>query len=291
MRFRWPIATLLVAFCLAPPVGADEPKTADQKPALKTYQIPYRLTDTQHVMVRVKLNGKGPYNFIIDTGAPLLYVTIPVAKKIGIPLKSDKGNELVTLDSFAIEGGVSHTKVKCLVDTPFQLQGMNAFGMPGAELHGIIGYAMLSHYRMEFDFTRDRMVWTRLDFKPPALVRLDIKEADPTGMEKIGGLMQALAILMGKREPPKQEPRGFLGVALEQKGGDVLVKSVLPNSPAAAAGLQAGDCITQVNGFAVGRSSDVLRHAAGVTAGEAVRLTVMRGQETKEFKVTAGEGL
>ena len=42
--------------------------------------VPYRLSKTQHVLVRAKINGKGPYNFIVDTGAPALFVSTGVAK-------------------------------------------------------------------------------------------------------------------------------------------------------------------------------------------------------------------
>ena len=62
------------------------PLRAEEKPPAKdtkTYEIPYRLTDTKHVMVRVKVNGKGPFNFIIDTGAPALIMTEAVSKKVG----------------------------------------------------------------------------------------------------------------------------------------------------------------------------------------------------------------
>ena len=51
-----------------PPAFADDQKPTPKKTAV-TYEVPYRLAKTKHVMVRVKLNGKGPFNFLIDTGA------------------------------------------------------------------------------------------------------------------------------------------------------------------------------------------------------------------------------
>ena len=70
MAGRW---LLLILFLASPALTrADEPKkedakkAADAKPAL----VPYRLTDTHHTLVRVKINGKGPFNFIVDTGCP-----------------------------------------------------------------------------------------------------------------------------------------------------------------------------------------------------------------------------
>src|SRR5439155_25139606 len=129
----------------------------------KTYQVPYRLTDTKHVLVRVKINGKGPFNFIIDTGAPALYVSKAVCKKIGVK-PNDKG--IGTFDRLELEGGVVIEKTRGRIDDPFQLEGMNKLGMAGAELHGMIGFNILARYRLEFDFTRDKMTWTRLNFAP-----------------------------------------------------------------------------------------------------------------------------
>ena len=143
MRSRWPALALLALF-LAPPLWAGGRKSADvksegPKAEGKVYHVPYRLTDTQHILVRVKINGKGPFNFIVDTGAPLLYVAEPVAKKIGLPLPKKKSAEkkdaekqdanpektadkkdadkkgrggVVTLDRFEIEGGVVIEKAK-----------------------------------------------------------------------------------------------------------------------------------------------------------------------------------
>src|SRR5262249_16668938 len=115
---------------LVPTAWGDPPKKAETK----TYRVPYRLTDTHHIMVRVKINGKGPYNFIIDTGAPALYVRKDLSEKLGV--KADKKGWGV-FDRFEIEGGLAETKVKGRVETPFQLVGMNALGLPGVELHGI----------------------------------------------------------------------------------------------------------------------------------------------------------
>src|SRR5690242_5960484 len=98
MRWFW-FATALFVLGLAPPVRADEPPKA----AGKTFQVPYRMTAAQHAMVRARINGKGPYNFIIDTGAPALFVATEVSKKLGVePDKRGWG----TFDRFEIEGGV-----------------------------------------------------------------------------------------------------------------------------------------------------------------------------------------
>ena len=83
-----------------------------EEPAKKppqSFQVPYRLTKPKHLLVRAKINGKGPFNFIVDTGAPALFVAVPVARKLGVkPDDKDWG----TFDRFEIEGGVVLTKIK-----------------------------------------------------------------------------------------------------------------------------------------------------------------------------------
>src|SRR5262249_14375365 len=140
-RMRRLLLGAAVAACLAAPLSADEPK----KPEGKTVLVPYRLTAFNHVMVRAKINGKGPFNFIVDTGAPALCVATAVAEKIGVqPDKKGWG----TFDRFEIEGGVVIEKAKGRIETPFQLEGMNGLGLTGVELHGMIGYNLLARYRV-----------------------------------------------------------------------------------------------------------------------------------------------
>ena len=43
---------------------------------------------------------------------------------------------------------------------------MNALGLPGASIDGILGFTILARFRLEIDLTKDRMTWTRLDHDP-----------------------------------------------------------------------------------------------------------------------------
>jgi hypothetical protein len=291
MRIRC-LSLGLVLACLAPPLLGGEAKKADDKDRKKaagpTYRVPYRVTDTLHVLVRAKVNGKGPFNFIIDTGAPALFVADAVGKKLGLA-KDKKG--WAVLDRFELEGGAAQEKVKARVETPFQLEGMNALGLAGAELHGVIGYTVLAQYRMEFDFTKDRMTWTRLDFEPPPLVPIGKGGGGAGGLELVGSLMKLAGFLLGGRPAPETAPRGFLGLDAADADGWVRVASVLDKGPAAAAGLKTGDYIVRFQRKTVKRTATLQRLAARVTAGEQVRLTVLRGDDIHEIAFRAGEGL
>src|SRR4051794_32764806 len=105
------LSPLLALLLLAPPAPPAPPK-----PAAPVYHVPYRLTGTKHLLVRAKLNGHGPYNFIIDTGAPSLFVGSDLAKQLG--LKADKDG-WAPVDRLEVEGGAVLRGVRGRVDDPF----------------------------------------------------------------------------------------------------------------------------------------------------------------------------
>jgi hypothetical protein len=274
----------LAVLLVAPPARADEPARAGPK----SYEVPYRLTVPKHVMVRAKINGKGPYNFILDTGAPALFVATDLCAKLGI--RPDR-NSWGTFDRFEIEGGVVLTRVKGRVETPFQLEGMNGMGLAGAELHGIIGYNVLARYRMEIDFTRDKMVWTPLDFEPKAPLGLGARTGGGAGgLELVGTLMKLFGAFMGTKASPDFQTRGFCGLGLKDTDDGPVVESVLAEGPAGKAGLKAGDRVTKFQGRTVVDSDDVQRFAGRLQAGATVKLTVVRGTQTRDFTFKTAEG-
>lgn len=72
-------------------------------------------------------------------------------------------------------------------------------------------------------------------------------------------------------------------------GHGVLVTSVNENSPAAKAGLKAGDVITAVNGNAIEKVSDLMREFNRQSEGE-ITLTIIRDKSQRTFKVTPERG-
>lgn len=263
--------------------GGDVPA----KPAAKVYQVPYRLTNTNHVLVRAKINGKGPYNFILDTGAPALFVSPAICEKLGITANKQGWGKI---PSFEIEGRVPVADARARVETPFQLEGMNGLGLAGAELHGIIGYTVLAQFRLEFDFTRNKMSWTPLDFKPSQPEGLG-RDGTPSGLNAIGSVMKILGGLLGKRTEPVVVLRGFWGLALEDGDKGPTVTMLLNQGPAAEAGLQVGDRIIKVGDVSVSNMAALKAQAALRTDAETIPLTIVRGGENKTLSLKAGKGL
>jgi hypothetical protein len=293
MRIVWSCAAL-AALCLSAPArgaaGKDAPRAVPEagKAKARSYEVPYRLTIPKHVLVRAKINGKGPFNFILDTGAPALFVAVPVCEKLGI--KPDR-NGWGTFDRFEIEGGVVLTKARGRVETPSQLEGMNGMGLAGAEVHGMIGYNILAQYRMTIDFTRDKMTWTPLDYKPVAPSGMGARAGGGAGgLEVMGSILKMLGGFLGRKASPDVIIPGFLGITLVDGGESPTVRAVLENGPAGKAGLRVGDRVTKFRGRTVTNTEDVLRFAHKVRPGEPVTLTVLRGKDTRVLEFLMGEG-
>jgi membrane-associated protease RseP (regulator of RpoE activity) len=289
MKVRWLLIALLFVFPVAlhaQETKKDGDKKEDKKLDAKAELVPFRLTDTNHTLVRVKINGKGPFNFIVDTGCPVFLIAEPVGKQVG--LKVEKGWSV--LDKLELEGGLELTKVKARVETPFQITAMNRMGLPGVELHGLMGYTVLAKYKMDIDYTKKQMLWTPLAFDPPPPMPLGNK-ADTAGMDTMVLLAEILSVLAGTGQPPPPQPRGFFGFELEQKDKAVYVAKVLKKGPAAEAGLKKGDRILQAGGKDISSIDGVLQQASKLTAGKTLSLTIERKNEKQELKITAGDGL
>ena len=86
-------------------------------------------------------------------------------------------------------------------------------------------------------------------------------------------------------------PAGFLGVSTrdaEDGSRGAEIAEVTPGSPAASAGLRAGDVITAVDGRSVAGAGDLSGRIRGHKPGERVKVEYRRGTETRSTDVTLG---
>ena len=95
--------------------------------------------------------------------------------------------------------------------------------------------------------------------------------------------------------------RGYLGVTIQavspdmakafglSRGGGALIGDVTPNSPAAKAGIQRGDIITEMDGKTVNGPDDLSVRTSEMAPGTVVHLKVFRSGQTRDIEVTLGE--
>ena len=94
--------------------------------------------------------------------------------------------------------------------------------------------------------------------------------------------------------------RGWLGVQIQEvsqdlaesfgldKAAGALIAQVFENSPALAAGLQAGDVITQVDGNEIVMSAQVAHFIGAIAPEQSVVIQLVRGGESIDVNVTIG---
>jgi len=265
--------------------------------AQAVFHIPYRLDETQHVEVRAKINGHGPFNFIMDTGAPVVFVSREVAARCEI--KPDT-NGWGTCARMEIEGGAVVDQIQARIEEPFQLQGMNALGLAAEHIDGVLGYNLLARFSIELDVTQSKMLWRPSGLRPAIpenIEKLTAEEQMQTktatksqeGLERLARMATAL---LARQATLQTVRRGFFGIELDDS--EPRIKAVLPGSPATQAGLAVGDVILSLvkpgnEAVATHRSMDVLRGAANIAPGEIVIFVVQRGTGRIKRTVRAGK--
>jgi len=109
------------------------------------------------IIVPVKINGRGPYKFVLDTGATFTCIDAKLVTELKLPewrgtfgavITPGEGNvRLVSVDSLEV-GQAKATKLQaCTID----LQQMQKQGL---EVKGLVGLNLLKSYRMSIDFEK-----------------------------------------------------------------------------------------------------------------------------------------
>lgn len=91
--------------------------------------------------------------------------------------------------------------------------------------------------------------------------------------------------------------RAYMGIAIEDINEDiagymklknpegVLVREVMPNQPAATAGMEPFDVITKINGTEIKNTRDLYRTVEKLEAGQSASIEVLRSNQAKNLKV------
>jgi hypothetical protein len=264
-----------------PPVKKDEPK-ADDKPVV----VPFELLKSRHIAIQVKINGKGPYRVIFDTGAPTNLINNKIAKEAGVLTKDDKGGGLPfgammgarTIKTFEV-GGVKVEGMQTMVmDHPTVAAIAEAVG----PIEGLVGYPFFARYKMTIDYQKKELTLVPNGNKPD---------------DAMQGLMNKLmAGSSGKKpEPTVVAPAAVWGFTVGKSKNDeaagVVVTDVLEGGPAAAGGLLIGDRLLTLDGRWTDTVGDTFRAASTVKPGRTVTLVVKRDGKEVKLTVTPARGL
>lgn len=164
-RWRPPAPALLAALALAACVDAGTPDSVSIAGDTSAAGIALERVGPggAALVVPVHINGHGPFDFVLDTGATLSCVDTALADSLaldeprgrigtGMGIGGDQPGtmRLVDLDSIRV-GDVTATGLTgCAVD-------LEAFRTAGVEVHGLLGLNFLSAFTVTLDFDTGRL--------------------------------------------------------------------------------------------------------------------------------------
>lgn len=91
------------------------------------------------------------------------------------------------------------------------------------------------------------------------------------------------------KEAPAAGPRPFLGLGLGSAENGAKVTDVADNSPASTAGFEPEDIIQKLDGKEIRSADDVIETVGKRKPGDKIKVSVNRGDQTKELEVTLGK--
>jgi hypothetical protein len=271
MKYAFAILSCLAAL----PLAAQE----------KTFTVPFETLGSQHMAIMVKINGKGPYRMIFDTGAPFTLLGNKAAREAEVFPKNFKPS-IFTLLTNQVQ-----FKMKNVEIGPLKLDNVDCVTMDhptvnliakyeNTELEGIVGFNVFGRYRMTIDYQKKQMTFTPNGYEPQNMFK------QLTAMLSTGG-----AELMRQRV---LAPGGLLGVRVQKEAGDraagVSIEEVYANSPAQRAGLKSGDRLLTLDDRWTDSVADCFDAATRVKPGENVRLEVLRDGKKLELYATFAAG-
>lgn len=270
--------TLGACFAICPTARADAPV---EKPVA----VPFEMLITRHMTVRIKVNGKGPYRVIFDTGAPISLISSKVAKESG--LASGGGNSLFSLGS--LFGGVSPTKAKSISIGNLEAKDVPIIIMdhPTVEvlasilgpIEGIVGFPFFARYRMTLDYQAKELTFVPNGYEPRDVLDMMMKSV----------------MGQGTPEPRRLSPTGLWGLKVAKDEGDeeagVKITEVIKDGPAARAGLQAGDRLLILDDRWTDSVNDCYAAASSAPVEVDVVVLVRRAGVEREIKVKPVKGL
>lgn len=279
------IAIVSLALLLVGVVGFAEEKKGTKeietkKP--KTVTVPFELLASGHMSVKVKVNGKGPFELIFDTGAPMTLVNNKLAKEAKLLDGQDKplfslfgaSSEPVKIEELSIgEAKVSGTTAM-VMDHPTVDALAQALKKP---IHGLVGFPFFAQFRMTLDYKAKTMTLTPNGYKPVDVMR-EMQQMILSGVP-VKTLVPAAqwGLVCGKEKND------------EEDGVDV--KGLLPGGAAEKAGLKKGDRLLTIDGRWTDSIADLYEAVEKVKADTKVKVKVKRDGKEVVLTVTPAKGL
>jgi predicted aspartyl protease len=156
----------LVAAMLAGCQVTGEPARVDAPADTALGEVPLRFTGANEavLIVPVHINGAGPFDLVLDTGATFTCVTVEVADRLALPdqpgaigygagVQSAGRVRLVRFDSVRVGPAIAQDMGGCVLD-------LGSLASIGTTVDGLLGLNFLRSFDVRLDFARNVLTLT-----------------------------------------------------------------------------------------------------------------------------------
>ena len=163
--------------------------------SLKNSKAKFRLAGGAQplILLPVRVNGRGPFEFILDTGAGTSLLSSELAAQLAVKIIGSKDGQsaggkvavsLAKVDSLA----VAETKVE---DVDVGIVDLSQIGKTvGAQVDGDLGYNFLKHFRVTIDYRE-----CEIRFEDPKRVESFARGAQTEVSMRLAGLAKPLILV------------------------------------------------------------------------------------------------
>jgi len=254
-----------------------------KEPTAKPVVVGMEMLPSRHFVVRAKINGEGPYRFILDTGAPITLINNRVGKKAGLTKKGGGGlfggMNSVPVKTLEIGGVIAKDSMAVVMDHPTVKAISDAFERDGGPIDGIIGFPFFAKFAMTVDYQKKELTLTPNGYQPGDYMQDLMKN-----LMNSDALNKPRTVMVGALwgfEVGKE--------ANDEKDGVTLLK-VYAGTPAAKAGLKAGDRLLTLDGRWTDTVGDATIAASLVKPGKPAELKLTRAGKELKATVTPVKG-
>lgn len=247
--------------------------------AQEPVKVPFEILKTGHIVVSVKVNEKGPYRLLFDTGAPVTLISSKVATEAKV-IKPSLGFSLfgaggqANIKSLEIGSLKTQNNSVIVMDHP-TIKVMSKFFGP---IEGIIGFSTYSRYKFAIDYKESSIAFAPNNYIP---------------QDTIKAMMDRMMSNSKNRETLcSKGVWGFEVQKLETDIGDGLeIISVTPGSVMAKAGVKKGDRILSLNYIWTDSLEDLFYASSKSIANQQSKLKILRNNEIKTLVAIPANGI
>lgn len=203
----------------------------------ETHKAPMEILKTGHLRIHVKINDKGPYPLVFDTGAPLNLLSNKIGKEANIKRKPGRsGISLMgpmgeaDIASLEWSGAIVKNVPAMILDHPT----IKALSDHLGPIEGIVGFPFFARFIMTINYQKAHVLLEANDFVPDDLMKNTMALMFQRGTKPLSlPTLTTFGLLLSNETHPK-----YHGLVIED---------VLSGSPAEKAKLLKGDILIAVN--------------------------------------------